>query len=263
MLRRYKRFPLYDSWATLLNTGSRDFPLLILGIYFTPAVVGLYSVAWRIMSMPVAIVSRNVMRVFLPEAKDGHAEGRLDESLVRLFRQMLGFSMTPLLLGVIAAPELVKIILGSNWVGAAIYIQWLSVFILLLFVEMPLMQTLTILEKVRQRLIYQILLAGARLGGLVVGGMLGDPVLAIALASVLGSAIVFAAIIVVLGYAGVRPGTTLGVFATEILRSLPYGVALLAIKIFTGSDIAVFVGFFACGSIFAWLRLRGMMRAAT
>ncbi len=95
MAKRYKNFPLLDAWANFLNTVSREFPLFVLGVFFSAGIVGLYSIAYRIMSMPVTVISTAVTRVFLPEAKVSFENGTLDELALGLLRRLLALSMTP------------------------------------------------------------------------------------------------------------------------------------------------------------------------
>lgn len=243
LIRRYKSFPLYDAWANLLNVSSREFPVLILGVFFTSTVVGFYSVGYRIMSMPVAVISRNVMRAFLPKATEGYAEGRLDDLLMKLLQRMLVVAMTPVLLVMVAGPEVINVVLGPSWEGAGIYIQWLSVFILTMFISPSLLQTLTVMEMQRQRLIYQALLVGGRGAGLIVGGLQGDPVMAIALASVIGALVDSCAVLYVLRCSGVPISRTVGTVGAELLRALPFVMILLSIKTLYPEDLIVFFAF--------------------
>ncbi len=256
LLARYKNFPIYDAWANLLNVASREFPILFLGIFFSSGIVGLYSVGYRIMSMPVTVIGRAVTRVFLTEAKAGHDAGQLDRMALNLCTQLFALSLTPALMIAVAAPEIIGIILGSAWLESGVYIQWLSVYLAMTFVAMPLIQMLFVLEKQRQRLIYQTVLAVGRIMGLVIGGLLGDPVLAIALASSIGVVVIFITIIIVMGYAGVKYTLVFRVLFMELVKAVPFVLVLLFAKLWSVDDLTVMLAFIVVGLLFTVVRFK-------
>jgi len=262
MAVRYKNFPLFDTWANLLNTLSREMPILVLGAFFTAGVVGLYSVAYRIMVMPVTVVSTAVTRVYLAEAKTSFSKGELDKLALQMLRNLLLIAVTPVLLMIVAAPEVVVLVLGDQWDGAGIYVQWVSVFILMLFIILPLLQTLVILEKQRQRLVYQMVLAAARLGRLLIGGLLADPVLAVALTSVAGAAVMLVTVVIVMRYTGVAVSTSFGAFTAEFLKSAPFALVLLAVKQISPGEWTVLAAFIGLLLLFTVARLRTMLTGA-
>ncbi len=259
MAKRYKNFPLLDAWANFLNTVSREFPLFVLGVFFSAGIVGLYSIAYRIMSMPVTVISTAVTRVFLPEAKVSFENGTLDELALGLLRRLLALSMTPALMIMVAGPELVAIVLGEQWIASGVYVQWLAVFMLMFFVVMPVLQVLIVIEKQRQRLIYQVVLAAGRVVALLIGGYLADPVLAVALASSIGGFIMMVTIVIVLGYTGVAKRTSLSVFANEFLMAIPFALGLLAIKSWPTGDLTVLLAFLALGVLFIVFRFKSIV----
>jgi len=157
---------------------------------------------------------------------------------------------------VVAAPEIIVIVLGSTWIDSGIYIQWLSIYLLMTFIVMPLMQTLFVLEKQRQRLIYHIVLSSGRALGLVAGGLMGDSILAVALASSIGAVVTFATIIIVLGYSGVSAVRSLSVVFVELAKALPFVLVLLFAKLWSADDLTVMLAFIVVGVLFAVVRFK-------
>lgn len=259
LIKRYKKFPQFEALANLLSISSREFPVLVLGIFFPLDVVGLYALGYRIMSMPSFVIGLSIMKVFYPLAKEGWAQGNLDKLSHTLFKQMLILGVTPALLFLIAAPEVMEFVLGSRWVNAGIYIQWLTIFMLSHFLILPLLKIFLVCEKQRQRLIYQVILSLFRLTGLIAGGLLASPILAVAYASTAGALVNFAAIIVLLYYTGVKVRDSLTLIFYEVLKALPFAFALYAFKNIYPDQLLVALVFLGLGLIFCVLRYRSLM----
>src|SRR5690606_1181995 len=61
-VKRYREFPLFNSWTTLLNAVSENINVLLFSAFFSPAVVGAYSFARRTVSVPVTYLGTNVYK---------------------------------------------------------------------------------------------------------------------------------------------------------------------------------------------------------
>jgi O-antigen/teichoic acid export membrane protein len=114
---RHRKFPLFSAPFTLLTIARERAPVLILATVVSPAQVGWYSQAWRLVNMPVGLTSGALRPVlFHAAAAQGVAaqESRVDRMLVAL--AVLGAPW----LGVLAYdPQAAfSAILGSAWGGA-------------------------------------------------------------------------------------------------------------------------------------------------
>lgn len=63
--RKYKRFPAWSMPGALLNSISTEFPVFIIAATFGLAVVGPYSLALRVLSLPAAILSSSIYQVLV------------------------------------------------------------------------------------------------------------------------------------------------------------------------------------------------------
>ncbi|MGI9289996.1 MAG: oligosaccharide flippase family protein [Gammaproteobacteria bacterium] len=259
MLKRYKKFPQFEATANLMSVTSREFPVLILGLFFPLDIVGLYSISYRIMSMPSFVIGLSIMRVFYPLAKESKDQGNLDSISRSLYKQMLMLAMTPALLFLVAAPEVVEVVLGRKWINAGVYIQWLTIFMLSHFMMLPFLKLFLVYEKQQQRLIYQLLLSVFRLGALIIGGLMASPILSVALASIIGSVINFVTILILLFYTGVRLKDSLGIFIMEIAKSLPFALVLFLLKDYISDDVIVTLVFLSLVMLFIVMRYRSLM----
>ena len=67
---RYRKFPLYTIWASLLNSISWQLPGFLLGTFFSPAVVGYYALGNRVLRVPMNLVGAAMAQTFFPRAAE-------------------------------------------------------------------------------------------------------------------------------------------------------------------------------------------------
>ncbi|MEE4184418.1 MAG: oligosaccharide flippase family protein [Gammaproteobacteria bacterium] len=255
VMHRYRDFPLFDAGANLLNQASRELPVLLLGAFFGPTVLGFYSVGRRMLSLPVELVGNAVAQAFFPQAAQELARGRLAPLTADVFERLVMVAITPLLLIAIVTPEIVQVFLGDAWSEATVYVRWLTVWVLVVFITAPFAQLFNVLEQQRQRLVYTSLLVAGQVGVLWWAGQAGDPVQAVALFSVVTACGTLANYLWLLAKAGVGLGRTLGVLARQLLLALPFAGALWAISLATDSAFGVLSAAALIGIVFAALQM--------
>jgi lipopolysaccharide exporter len=222
MLARYKKFPLYSSWSALLNTASAMLPVLLLGYFFTPKIVGYYALGHRVLATPMGVIGGSVAQAFFPRAAEARRSGNLDKITFELFQQLLTIGLIPILLIAIVAPELFSIIFGHRWVEAGVYAQWLCLWIIFQFISSPISTIITVLEKQRLGLMYNISLFSGRIIALIIGGILQNPLLAIKLLGLVGAIMYFIYGVLLLNLAKVKRAKVVRAVITIVLKSVPF-----------------------------------------
>ncbi len=186
-LQRYRRFPIYSTWGSVLNTVSHQVPLLLLSAFFGATTAGIYLLAHRVLALPMQLIGKSIADVFFSTAAEANREGRLGQLVATTHQTLVHVAMPPMLLVVLTAPELFALVFGEPWRQAGQFAQWLAVSVYFQFVLSPISNLFALLEKQAHALALQILLLVSRTVALVVGGYLHDVVLGIALFAV-GSA---------------------------------------------------------------------------
>ena len=184
--KRYKRFPLYDTWAALLNTISWQLPVFILGSFFSSTVVGYYSLGMMVLLVPTGLIGSAIAQVFFQRAAIAKLEGSLSDlveyTVVRL--SIIGFY--PISILAFAGKDIFIILFGNNWAEAGVYVQFLSVWVFFFFITSPISTLFGVLEMQSAALVFNVIIFPLRIGALVLGGILGDPRLSILLFSAVG-----------------------------------------------------------------------------
>ena len=260
LLDRYRRFPIYDSSASLLNSCSRELPVLMLGAFFSATIVGYYAMGRRTLAMPMQVIGNSIAQVFFPKAKQELDKGRLHELTAKIVTRLSAAGMTPMLLVTVAAPELISVVLGATWEPASIYIQWISIWLLSVFITAPLIQLFSVLERQKERLVYQTVQMLGRILSLGYGGMQGDSVLAVSLFCISSALVHYTNCVWILHRAGVEPGETVKILLGELVKAVPFVAAVGLVKFVWPGNWPVIAAFTVALLAFAALRLKDIFK---
>lgn len=179
--RRYRRFPLVSSWAALFNTIGSQLPPLLFAALFDPVVAGMYSLANRVLSMPMLVLGKSVANVFLSGAAQAWRDGRFGTRVAEVHGRLAQIGMPPALTLALAGPQLFAWIFGEEWREAGVIAQWLSPWLYLVFVTSPLSAAFDVLGRQVAGLNFQLLLLGMRASAIAFGAWQNDASLAIVL----------------------------------------------------------------------------------
>lgn len=236
-LKRYRKFPLVDTWGTLFNAVSWQLPPLLLSAFFSETVVGYYSPANRVILLPLTLLGNAIVPVFLQRAAE--VRGRPEElgrTVEMLFRRLVALGLFPSILLMLGGKELFGVVLGPEWVEAGLYTQILAPWMFFLFISIPLSMLFTALERQEFSLIIQVLILGTRVGALVIGGWLNNVYLALAIWSASGVLVYGAMAVWNLLLAGIKPAVMGRVLLLHGLYSLPAVAVLLLLKLWGGAS---------------------------
>jgi O-antigen/teichoic acid export membrane protein len=262
LLRRYGDFPRYDSGASVLNAVSNELPVLMLGVMFSPTIVGFYAVGRRMLKVPLQLVDNAISRVFFPKASRELQRGRIDRLALTVFAKLAALGIVPMATVTVTAPAIVNVFLGPDWVESTPYIRWLTFWLLIVFVTAPFQQLYNVLERQRARLVYQAGLISVRFTALLVGGLLDNPLMAVALFSIAGAVISMGGCLWLLSQSGLRARLALVRFGRELLYAVPFVAVVGLANWQLDNDLAILAAATAVIGVFAALRYRDILSRA-
>jgi lipopolysaccharide exporter len=182
-LRRYRNFPLYDSSSAFLNSLSWQLPVFLLAAFFSPAVVGYYSLGLRVLVFPMSLLGSSIAQNFFQKAAESKDQGTLSHIVEQVFNVLVVLGLYPIFLLTLVGANVFIVVFGPEWGEAGVYLQILSIWAFVWFVSSPLGAVFTVLEKQAYFLKFNIVILLTRFGSLAVGGYLGNPLVALALFS--------------------------------------------------------------------------------
>jgi O-antigen/teichoic acid export membrane protein len=183
---RYKKFPIFSSLSSLLNTASQQMPVLVMSYFFESSTVGYYAFGLGLLSMPMALIATSVSQVFYQKACELKLTGGKEISS-HIFISLFGLGFFPFAFIALYGKLIFVVVFGENWVVAGSYAQLLCIWSLFMFIARPLSMSISVFELQQIGLILQIILFVLRIGSVIVGGIMNNPYLAVALFSVTGA----------------------------------------------------------------------------
>lgn len=197
---RYKRFPIFSSWADLLEALGLQAPQILFAAFYGAQVAGWFALGQRVIAAPLNIVVDAVAQVYFGEAARLPRDD--PKAMRRLFLKLTGrlalIGGLPVAVICALAPWFFTIIFGPAWETAGRYVQIMGLMFGVRFAVIPFVHTLSILERQDLYLLWE----GTRLV-LVVGSLFAGKALEVSHITAVGiySLTMLIAYIVIWGFA--------------------------------------------------------------
>ncbi|RXA19719.1 lipopolysaccharide biosynthesis protein [Methanosarcina sp. MSH10X1] len=253
-LVRYRKFPLMDSWSALMNTVSWQLPAFLLAAFFSPAIVGFYSLGFRLLQLPMSFIGVSISQVFFQRASRALSEGTLDVLVENVFRMLVIIGVFPILVLTIVGSDIFTVVFGEAWKEAGVYAQILGIWAFLWFISSPLSTLYTVMEKQQFGLRYNFLNLFTRFLSLTIGGIVGNARVALILFSISGIVVYGYLCMKIMSYSGVKIFRAIKIVYSNFLLFIPTGVILISLK-FTGASeiLLIFCSFLAICIYYAYI----------
>lgn len=180
---RYRRFPIFSSLEGLANTAGFQLPPLMFAFFFGASATGLYSLADRVLSIPITLISGSVGQVFYSRAAEVHRTGDAGELVAILHENLAHIAMPLVVMLIIVGPDFFAMFFGENWRQAGEFSRWMSPWLYFVFVSSPLSTVFSLMEKQVSGMTFQIILLVSRIGAISLGGYYNDVLLTVMLFS--------------------------------------------------------------------------------
>lgn len=188
--KKYKKFPLLESWSSLLNTAGYHLPVLFLAFFFSSTSAGLYALANQVLSIPVSLLGEAVGKVFMSGVSDKFKSGKANDYIYEIISNLAKIFAPLFVIFAVFASDLFGFIFGSSWEGAGGYATIMSPWLYIVFIVSPIASSLFLVNKQEYTLYFQICLLFFRVLSISIGVHFESVILAIVLYSA-SSAIVW------------------------------------------------------------------------
>ncbi|AKB83924.1 O-antigen flippase Wzx [Methanosarcina barkeri 3] len=246
--KKYRKFSLVDTWGALMNSISWQLPAFLLSAFFTPAVVGFYSLGFRLLQMPMSLIGGSISQVFFQRASRAFTEGTLASLVEDVFRMLVVIGMFPILILTIVGSDVFTVIFGKGWTEAGIYAQILSLWAFVWFISSPLTAIYVVVKKYHFGFHYNFFNLITRLLSLTIGGLLGNARTALILFSLSGIAVYGYLCLKMMSYAGVKTSKVMKIVISNFILFVPAGTVIITLKILEIDKIllVIFSGMIVC-----------------
>jgi O-antigen/teichoic acid export membrane protein len=191
LAKQYILFPKYNMWQGLINNLSGAFPVFILSSYFSTGIAGFYTFGYMILYRPVNLVANAFYQVMFQRFVEKKHENRAIRPEVLLFlKRTTQVLVLPFIVSGIFFPEIFGFIFGDKWIEAGRYAQIILPWIFMVSLVMPLSFIPDLYKKQRVAMIIDGVKLVARLGALMVGVIMENVYIGLALYSGLSTIII-------------------------------------------------------------------------
>jgi O-antigen/teichoic acid export membrane protein len=235
--KRYRQFLFFHMPSSGISTVGRQMPVLILTIFFGPAVTGLYALTRRVVNIPMMLIGDEVRRVYYPFAADTKHDEDLRRLTKTIFMNLVQIALPGVLIIGLVAPELFALVFGERWADSGVYAQWLCPWLFASFICSPLTRSPLIRQKQRGELIFQTILLIARVAALMAGGVAQDVMLTMGLFAGVSLFCWVGYMIWSMGLIGIGVIEIFRVLGFEFLIATPIAIPLMVAKfVYLGPD---------------------------
>lgn len=175
-IREHKRIVQYTYPSDAINTIANNImPILVL-FYFTQAEVGIYSMAFKILSVPLMLLSDSVSRVYFQKAASlqHHDRSALYKLTKKVILPNVGIIFVFVLLMNTIGVYLLKIFLDSRWDSLGAFILAMSFWILARSAMNPISPVIVVINKNHYSLIFNLYLLLVNFIALYIGVVQND-----------------------------------------------------------------------------------------
>ena len=146
-MKRYKKFAMYQPINELLSNAPQFLLVLFLAVVFSNKVVGYYSMALLLLSIPATLISSSIAEVYLQRGAKAKHENNHNHYLEQLLPRLFSLGFFPFFSLILFGDKLVVFVLGDGWQIAGTYASILSYGVFARFTIGPVGGLTTILER--------------------------------------------------------------------------------------------------------------------
>jgi len=155
LAKKYKKMPLLNLPNAFVDNIRLSGINILIGNFYTNAMLGQFSLAWRMVQAPFAILGGSISQVFfqkLTETQPGH----LTQTIYKILYKLLLISIIPFTIIFFYAEVIFGFVFGENWAIAGKMASVLTPWLFVNFLTSPISSVFIILNKQEIMLYFSI-----------------------------------------------------------------------------------------------------------
>lgn len=122
-----KEQALFSTPAVIISCVSYSIVNLFLSQLYGTAILGLYSYSYRLLGLPITVISANISRMFFKDASiEYHNNHNMKRSFLKMLVPVVLLTIGMVIVFKLFAPSLFALILGERWREAGVFVQILA-----------------------------------------------------------------------------------------------------------------------------------------
>jgi lipopolysaccharide exporter len=235
--KRYINFPKYDIWSALLNTISWQIPIFLLAYFFSTTIVGYYSLAMMMVQIPMSLVGSAISQVFFQRAVEAKNDRTLIPLVENIFELLIILGLFPMLVLSLIGGDLFSLVFSAKWIVAGYFTQIFALWAFVWFVSSPISNLILVFEKQRYGLYFNFFIFVTRVIAICIGGLMGNPYIAIALFSISGIFVYGYLTLYCLDISGVTLRKVFKIILSAIRMLIPFIIIIVIFTLIAGNPL--------------------------
>ncbi len=171
----HKKQAIYSTPANLINAFSYSVINIFVSQLFGVAILAYYSLSFRLLGLPLTLISTNTSKAFYERAsKDYATSGSYRPIFLKMSLLLISIAIPMVIILMLFSPAVFRLVFGTNWEIAGHYVQILAPMFGIRFVVGALSPSLTISNQQQYEFIYQTLFVAAAILVLIIGKIYGS-----------------------------------------------------------------------------------------
>lgn len=156
--RKYIKYPIMSAPAALLDTAALQLPLLMINKVYATSIAGQFSLAIRIINLPLALIGAAISQVLLQKmASSDHENPEEITRIVLILALKLALLISPLcVISFFYGEEIFVLIFSEDWRIAGSFAFPLSLIISFRFIVSPLSSVLSVERNLKYGVFWQV-----------------------------------------------------------------------------------------------------------
>lgn len=144
----YKDFPIYNLGRNFLNLFSMNLPFLFLIGTFGETKLGLYSLAFLVLSRPITLIVGSLFSTLFENIASYEREKKpIFPTIKKYWKSMLIYVLPCFVIAFIVAKPLFRIVFGEVWEESGLYFQYLLPSMFMMMMTSPISSILIVFNK--------------------------------------------------------------------------------------------------------------------
>ena len=166
MARQYDRFPKFSTLEAIY------LPIILLSAWAVGPEAGYLSLGMYAMQVPMSLIGNAVSQVYMSRGPEEARAGTIGRFTIEVLSGLLKTGVGPIICIGVVAPELFRIVFGSEWTRAGVLVAWMVPWFILQFLASPISLALHVQNRLVEAFVLQVFGLGLRTGAVVLAAAL-------------------------------------------------------------------------------------------
>lgn len=163
LMKKYKKFPLLNLPNAFIDSFRLSGINMLIAKYFATATLGQFSLAWKMVQVPIVLVGGALGQVFFQKVSSAK-KSDLYEIIVKYIIKASFVAAPIFLLVYLYSEDVFRFVFGKDWTLAGEAASVMAPWLFINFVSSPLVSVMLVLNKQEQVLIFSLFYATVPLG---------------------------------------------------------------------------------------------------